>query len=464
VTATQWAEANFATARLGDPRRSRRLVRAAAALAAHPEKSLPQVFEWGPLRGFYRLCHRPEATLEAIQHPHWEQTRRAMAAAPLVLILHDTTELDFTSHRALQGAGPIGDPRGRGFLQHNSLAVVPQPRQVLGLSYQQWHVRQPAPAAETTYQRKRRPRESDWWRQGMTAAGPAPAGCCWVDGADRGGDDYQTLRAAREVGHHFLVRATQNRRLAVAADGPATVYLLDHARSLAAAATDEVAIPSRGGRPGRTASVCLAAAAVWMPAPAETPRRQSQPVLPLWVIRVREPSPPAGVAEPLEWVLLCSLPTSTVEQLKERRDWYGCRWLVEVFHDVEKNGCREEARRFETAGRLEACLALLSVVAVRVLQLRGALEACPEEPATRVASAAEVEVVRRATGQRGAELTVRDFVRAVARLGGFLGRKGDGEPGVRAVWRGYQRLQDLIRGFDLNDSEKSDPGETPTCG
>jgi hypothetical protein len=152
-------------------------------------------------------------------------------------------------------------------------------------------------------------------------------------------------------------------------------------------------------------------------------------------------------------VLLCSLPTDTVEQMKQRRDWYCCRWLVEVYHDVEKNGCREEARRFETAERLGACLAVLSVVAVRVLQLRCALEAQPDAPAQRVASAAEVSAVRRLVGHQGAGLTVRDFVRGVGRLGGFLGRKGDGEPGARAVWRGYQRLQDLILGAHLSASQ-----------
>jgi hypothetical protein len=463
ATVSAWAEANFGTARLGDPRRTRRLVDAAAALAAHPEKSLPQVFDWNELRGFYRLCDRTEATLPALQRPHWERTRSAMAQAPLVLILHDTTELDFTSHRALRGAGPIGDNRGRGFLQHNSLAVVPQPRQVLGLAYQQWHVRRPAPAGETSYQRKRRPRESDWWREGMAATGPAPDGTCWVDVADRAGDDYQTLRAARAVGHHFLVRATQNRGVAVAADGPADVYLLDHARSLPAAATDAVVIPGRGGRAGRTAAVCLAAAAVWMPAPAETPRRRSQPVLPLWVIRVWEPDPPAEVDEPLEWILLCSLATATEAELKERRDWYATRWLVEVFHDIEKNGCSQEARRFETGERLAACLAVLSVVAVRVFQLRCALEVGPEEPAERVAGAAEIEVVRRFVGHRGEAMTVREFIRGVARLGGFLGRKGDGEPGVRALWRGCQRLQDMVRGFELHDSGQSDSEQSPIC-
>ena len=123
---------------------------------------------------------------------------------------------------------------------------------------------------------------------------------------------------------------------------------------------------------------------------------------------------------------------------------------MEIFHDIEKNGCSEEDRRFETAERMETCLALLSVVAVRVFQLRCALDNQPNQPAEQVATAAEIEVVRRWTGAKGKRMTVREFVRGVAKLGGFLGRKRDGEPGLRALWRGYQRLQDMLVGFQLH--------------
>jgi hypothetical protein len=174
------------------------------------------------------------------------------------------------------------------------------------------------------------------------------------------------------------------------------------------------------------------------------------------VIRVWEPDPPAGVEEPLEWVLLCSVPTNTLDELKERRDWYCCRWLVEVFHDIEKNGCREEDRRLATADRLETCLALLAVVAVRVFQLRCTLEAHPDAPAEQAGTAAEVRLVRRFLRHSPRGFTVREFVRGVAKLGGFLGRKHDGEPGVRALWRGYQRLQDMVLGSQLQAPADAD--------
>jgi Transposase Tn5 dimerisation domain len=129
---------------------------------------------------------------------------------------------------------------------------------------------------------------------------------------------------------------------------------------------------------------------------------------------------------------------------------------VEIDHDVEKNGCSEEQRRFETAERMETAVAVLAVVAVRVLQLRLALDAQPEAPAEQVASAAEVGVLRRWLHHAQKRFTVADFVRAVARLGGFLGRTGDGPPGVRSLWRGYQRLQDRVLGFHLHDRSAFD--------
>lgn len=445
-----WAEQHFGTAELGDRRRTRRLVASAARIAARPEQPFTQVFDWNDLRGFYRLCDPSAATLSAVLTPHGERTRQAMRDQPLVLILHDTTELDYTSHHHLTGVGQIGNELGRGFLQHNRLAVVPQPRQVLGLSYQQLHVRRPAPEGESTYQRKRRPRESDLWRLGFCAAGPPPASSCWVDVADRGGDDYEALRACRQAQHHFLVRANQNRLVFVTPAHDRQESLLDYARTLPSQGSDTVEITGRGGRPPRTAQVALAGAAVWLPAPTGTVQRRAQPRLAAWVIRIWEPQPPAGVTEPLEWVLLCSVPTTTLAELRARRDWYCCRWLVEVFHDIEKHGGSEEARRFETADRLETCLAVLSVVAVRVFQLRCALESQPEAPAEQAGTAIELRLIRRFLGQQQRRFTVREFVRGVARLGGFLGRKHDGEPGVRALWRGYQRLQDMVLGLQLS--------------
>src|SRR5258708_2140615 len=228
--------------------------------------------------------------------------------------------------------------------------------------------------------------------------------------------------AARQVGHHFLLRAAQDRLVLLGPEprGP-EVPLRSYARSLPTQGHDVVDIPSRGGRPARTAVVQLAAAPVWVPAPTEVRQRWQQPILTAWVIRVWEATPPAGVQEPLEWILVCSLPTVTLADINARRAWYSCRWLVGVFHDIEKNGCAEEDRRFETAAPLEACLAVLSVVAVRVFQLRCALENQPAAPAEQVATASEVAVVGRFLGDGTPKMTGREFVACVDRPGRVLG-------------------------------------------
>jgi hypothetical protein len=321
--------------------------------------------------------------------PHWKQTRAAMRNHRFALIVHDTTILDFSNHRALEGIGPVGDGGGRGFLQHHSLVVIPQPRQVVGLVYQQLYVRQPAPAGERSAQRKQRQRESELWLKGIAASGPAPEGRCWGDVADRGADIDEAMLESQKLQHQFLFRATQNRRVFATAEQDQEARLFEYVRTLPSLGNDEVDIPGRGGRPARTAHVQLACAPVWIPAPLETPKRRSQPVIAAWVVRVWEVDAPAGV-EPLEWVLPCSLPTRTLQEAKERRDWYSCRWMAEVYHQIAKSGCGEEKRRFETAEAMRVWLAILSVVAVRVFQLRCALESQPNAPATQVASAARL--------------------------------------------------------------------------
>lgn len=444
---------NFECVDLGDRRLTNRLIHSAARIAAHPEKPFNQVFDWNELRGFYNVCHKEAATLSAIQGPHWLQTRQAMSQHPWVLILHDTTEMDFTGHAALQGAGPIGEGHGRGFLQHNSLAVLPEPRHVLGLAFQQWYVRKEAPKDEHTSQRKRRERESQLWLRGIEATGRPPEGCRWVDVGDRGADIYEAMVASQAQGHDFLFRVTQNRQVWTSEARGDLTTLRDYVCSLAGQGRDVVEIPARGGRAARDAEVELAATPVWIPAPSGTLQRAEQPVVAAWVVRIWEANPPAGV-EGLEWILITSVPTKTIDALCERRDWYACRWMVEVFHDIEKNGCSEEDRRFETAGRMEACLAILSMVAVRIFQLRTALEAQPTAPAEQVATQEEIQVVRSIVKQTKGPFTVKEFVHGVARLGGFLGRKHDGSPGVKTLWRGYQRLQDLLLGYQLRESSR----------
>ena len=447
--ARTWAEANFAAAELGDRRRTRRLIDTAERLAQQPQGSLPAHFAWNPLRGVYRLCNRPEVTHPAVTATHFALTRTRMEEADTpVLILHDLTELNFTAHHALTGTGPVGNGQGRGFLQHNSLAIEAQTQKILGLAFQQMTTRIPAPKAETHTARQRRDRESQLWEQGIRGVGPAPAGACWVDVADRGADSFEAMKAALDQGHQFLFRACKDRRIATGATADDQIRLLKPwARRWPAQAEGEVTIPSQGGRPERTARVAMAAAPAWVVVPklVRGVHPDWEPIR-VWVERVWEPHPPADVTEPLEWILLSSLPVASTAQLQLRRDWYASRPLIEQFHQVEKTGCGEEDLRFETAEALWPMLGILSIVAVRVLQLRWWDRAGAQAPAAAASTGVERQILR---GMGYRVRTARDFVRAVAALGGFLGRRGDGEPGWQTLWRGYRRLQDMVLGLQI---------------
>ena len=447
--AQTWAAANFGAAELGHIRRTKRLVETARQIAQQPEGSLPSKFSWNPLRAVYRLCNRPEVTHQGVTATHFQATRDRMDQTDPVLILHDTTELDFTSHPALRGTGSIGDGNGRGFLQHNSLAVSAPTGEILGLAFQQVLTRTEHPKGETRVQRRDRWRESQLWTEGFEGIGPAPEGTCWVDVADRGADTFEAMRTARGLGHHFLFRVTQDRtvRRGPELTDPAA-YAKRLARALPAQVSSTVEVPGKGGRPARTARVDLAATPVWVQVPALWKARHPEwEPLPVWVERVWESAPPPGAEEPLEWILLSSLPVATEAELLQRQAWYERRPLIEDFHQVEKTGCGEEDLRFETAEALLPMLGVLSVVAVRILQLRWWGRDHGDAAAAEAATTEEMQVLRRLG--HGVE-TARDFVRAVAKLGGFLGRRRDGEPGWKTLWRGYQRLQDMVMGLKLS--------------
>ena len=171
-----------------------------------------------------------------------------------LLILHDTTELDFTSHQALRGTGPIGDGGGRGFLQHNSLAIHAETGEILGLAFQQIRTRKPCPKGETRAQRLKRGRELQLWTEGFQGVGPAPEGTCWVDIADRGADIFEAMRTAPDLGYQILFRATQDRKIRRGPEPTDKVaYLKRLACSLPASVSSTVEVPGRGGRPARTA-------------------------------------------------------------------------------------------------------------------------------------------------------------------------------------------------------------------
>jgi Transposase DNA-binding len=455
-----FAAEHFGAADLGDRRRTRRLVRAAERLARHPGGSLPQAMQSpADLKALYRLANHPRVTHAAVLRPHLEWTRRRMAEHPgVVLLVHDTTELDFTGKTSLHPElGYLGGPKQRGYLCHNSLAADAATGEPLGLANQLLHARPRRDPAETRARRRRRAdRESRLWKAGREAVGPVPPGRRWVDVCDRGGDGFEFLAFEHAAGHRYLVRSQSNRRVRVGhgPGGPAA-KLHDHLRGLAGRGRrplDVPAAPPGRGRPApraaRRTEVAVAWAAVTLPPPAQARGEHGRGPLAAWAVRAWEPGPPPG-AEPLEWLLLTNEPVGDLADAWGRVDWYALRWPVaEEYHKAQKTGCAIEGPQFTTAQALRPVIGLLSVVAWFLLRLRyaGRSEGAAARPATAVVPAEYVAVLSRwRHGRERPAWTAREFLWALGRLGGHQNRTGDGAPGWQVLWKGWVKLQVMLQ-------------------
>lgn len=449
-----WAEATFGAVQLGDPRRTRRLVQIAAALAARPDASLPhQLGEPSALKGAYRLLDSEAVAFGSVLGPHVAQIHAAAGAEPVVLLVQDTTELDFTAHPATTGLGPVGTARGHGFHLQTVLAVRPDPRLPLGVMAAEPWLRQSAPPGETRTQRQRRARESDVWGRLVEAVGAPPDDTCWVHVADRGADCFSFFTACQQAGADVLVRVVQNRCVTGAEEVPG--YLVTVLRDQDAMDHRRLTIPARPrqrgrpAQPARETTVAVSWTALTLTPPTNVPRDQPKPdPIPGWAVRVWEDDPDPSVPEPVEWLLLTTVPVETVEDAWERRDWYTARWVIEDFHQCLKTGCRAEETQLRECANLWRRLAILLPLAVRLLLLREASRATPDAPATVLADPTMIRLVAARTRLPEAT-TVATFAAQVARLGGHQGRKRDGPPGWRTLWRGWWYVQTLLEGARL---------------
>jgi hypothetical protein len=449
----QWAQDEFGFAQLGDQRRTQRLVKIATNLAGTPAGTLPQAFaDWAELKAAYRFFKPSGVYFEPIVQPHLERTQQACREPGEYLIIEDSTDLDYSPHSGVSGLGVIGDGAGRGFEIHTALAVrveawtlEQRPEgTVVGLFGQHCRRPKPAPKGESRRERLQRPRKSQWWAWVFKGAGGPPPGRQWIYIADAESDFYEPIATCQQHGVDFVIRACQKRRLE---DGSKLPEVLAQAPVLGQMTVE---LRSRRGQPARTAIVQLRSVVKvdldgpWRPGGWQAPLRD------VWALEVREVDVPEGVAEPLHWILLTSLPCASWVQAQRVVGRYTARWWVEEYHKALKTGAGVEDSPLETADRLEALIAVLAVVAVRLLSTKFLARSRPDS--TEVAESFGPEmlaILAKKLGQPKGGWSNRNVIVATARLGGFIGRKSDGMPGWQTIWRGWQRLMWMCEGAGL---------------
>jgi len=445
----------FGEVDLGHKSRNACFRRVAQQISRHPGGTLPdKLSDPNDYTAMDRLMNRPETNHESVLAPHRRRTVEKMHAhAGVVLILHDTTVLDYSGKKSL-GLSAVGNGHGSGYLCHNSLAVDPEQREVFGLVSQILHQRVAVPRKEgVKRKRERKTRESRLWSRAVLELPAAPEGKRWVDVCDRGADLFEFLATEQSLGRLCVVRSAHNRSIRIGHDGQGKKVLLhSYLRTLCPVGqTRTKKIYDGKLESERTAELRVSYAVVEIQPPHVKKGEYENKPISAWAVRVWEESPPEKGMK-LEWFLVSLDAITTSSEAWEKSTWYSCRWMDEEYHKAQKTGCCIEELQFRTEQALQPMIALLSVTAVMLLNLRQAARRADakERPAKEVVDPLYEEVLRGWRYKKPREeMSVYEFYMAVARLGGHMNRKADGFPGWLTLWRGWQKLESMASGVKI---------------
>jgi hypothetical protein len=445
-TAANWAEVEFGGCKLGDARLTRRLVQLAQDFYARPTASVPQACggDRAKTKAAYRLFGNTRADMQTLLEPHYLATEARMAAHKVVLAVQDTTSLNYTAHPATVGLGPVGNSiKAMGLHLHCTLAMTTDGTPLGFIDVQRW-ARQVEEfgKSKTSSKREIKEKESRKWLDSFEITCDVQDGLpntTVVNIGDREADIFELFELAlqKKTGPKLLVRASKNRRVL-----DEQKHLWPTLEAEPVAGVQVITVPRQGSRAAREAALSVRFKKVTLRRPAGRGKGD----LSVWAVLAREDTAPDGV-EPLEWMLLTTMPVESFEQAIEKLHWYARRWGIEVLHKILKSGCRIEDRQLGYADRLEACLAIDLVVAWRIFHLTKLGRETPDIPCTACFEDDEwkalVVYATKNPVPPPTPPTLREAVLLLACLGGFLARKGDKQPGTEVLWKGLPILDGI---------------------
>lgn len=471
---SDWVAEEMGTADLKDRRLKKRLLLVTQRMFASPVASLKAACRgWAETIAAYRFFDNENVTTAALLAPHQEATLQRVQAQERVLVIQDTTEIDYSSKKELEGKGPLSVEQRQGFFAHSQYVVTPE-RVPLGVWGTNIYARDEA--GEKT-DRKDRPielKESYRWLEGYRDAcrlAEMASKTQVISVCDREGDIYEVFlewqrrRERGEAAAEWLIRSCQDRCLTpfeetqANAEGIAS-KLRAAVEQSAVLGTIEFNVTKHTGnkkvkgsriktlRQARRVVQEVRALEVMLKAPWR--KGEKLETVQIGVVLAREKNPPAG-QDRIEWVLLTSLPVASFEAAQEAITLYLARWEIEMFHRVLKTGCRVEKLQLTDADRIRPAIVLYMIVAWRITYVMKLGRVCPDLPCDVIFEEAEWRAVYHVVQRKPAKEkpTLGEMVDMVGSLGGYLGRKGDGAPGAQSMWQGITRAKDFALGWLL---------------
>jgi hypothetical protein len=401
----------------------------------------------------YRFFDNQRVGLELLLRGHVEATAQRVQQHKVVLAVQDTTTLNYTAHSTTDGLGPINTKKdkGVGLILHNTLAFSTEGTPLGIVDVQCW-ARDPEEAGKKA-KRKQLPieqKESFKWLRSYQATAQVQQLCpetMLVSVGDREADIHELFQEAQQssCGPRLLVRVERSRNRQVL-EGQQQIPLWEKMSTKPLAGHLDIHIPRSGSRSARDAKLEIRYGRVTL----KPPKGKKLEQVKAWAVYARETEYDSEVKSPVEWMLVTTVAVTCFEEAVERLRWYTCRWGIEIYHRVLKSGCRIEDRQLNSANRIESCLAIDLVVGWRIYWLVKQGRETPEVPCDIFLEQDEWRVLYAVVHQeRPPEEppTLYNAVRMIAKIGGFLGRRGDGEPGTTTIWRGLVRLDNMVAGY-----------------
>ena len=469
-----WAEEEFYNAKLGDERRVNRLISIGRDFYARPRGNIPQACgSRAKAKAVYRFLENKNNTMEKIHKSHYEATLSRIKKEKVVLAVQDTTTLNYSTHPATENLGLIGykDEGVIGLIVHDTMAFNVDGTPLGIIDVQCW-ARDPAEFGKKHLRKQYEieQKESYKWLKSFKATEEAQRYCAettLISVGDREADIYEFFHLAlsKPKGPKLLVRAEHNRLLA---DGQGKLY--EHISSQESAGIQVVHVPRKKKQAAREAKLEIRFAEVKLKPPQG---KKEFGELSVFAIASEEIDVPDGV-QGLRWILLTTCEVRRFEQAIEKLQWYCLRWGIEIYHRTLKSGCKIEQRQLGSADRIETCLAIDMVVAWRIYHLTKLGREVPDVPCTVFFEDAEWKALVAYKTQNPIPPEkppkLREAIHMVASLGGFLGRKSDGEPGTQTLWLGLQRLDDITEMWKITISKlaphllRPPPVSSKKCG
>lgn len=448
-----WVKTELEAIDLGDHRLNCRSIAIVEGLGLSPGRTIPQAFQSkSEIKATYNFFSNGSVSDEKILTPHTEKTLERVQEYPTVLLVSDTSEIDFTSKKAMRNKERLSNKKS-GLWLHSTIAVTPE-RLNLGVVEANFWSRSPEVCDDADKVRDKLPieeKESFRWLQSYRVAceiaRKAPETHI-IHMTDREGDIVEVYAESADqmengVSADFIIRSQHDRVIKAenSDDKKLKKKLRQKLKDSPSLGEIEFNIPPTEKRKGRKVKQELKAVRVKL-----NPKRKHKAKVKVNAVMAIEKNPPDG-EEALMWVFITSLPVNTFEDVSNIIKHYLCRWEIELFFKVLKSGCKIEERQLRETKRMKALIAVFMILGWRVIFTMMLGRVCAQIPCNDLFEESEWKSVYKVLNKEKRlprkPPSLGEFVVMIASLGGYVRQNSTEPPGVKVMWKGMSRMVDF---------------------